>query len=181
MPVDPFVLPLSKYENIVYDNPFIRLTEERAVLNNKEELWVRAYGRPSVHIFAINAIGDMLMIKEDRHGEPQPRWGEPRGYIENGEDPKAAALRELEEEGSFTATHLELLCEMPYLHRRFNEHVYVYVAKNLTPVSVENPDGDVVLATKFVPIETLYQQVLNGDFNHTNFMPAFLQYYRELQ
>ncbi len=181
MSADPFALPLSEHENVVYDNPFIRLAEEHATVNGKKELWVRAYGRPSVHVFAINKDGEMLMIKEDRYGEPEPRWGEPRGYIEDGEEPIVAALRELEEEGSYTADHLELLCEMPYLHRRFNEHVYVYIAKELSPISVENPDGDVVLDTKFIPVETLYKQVLNGDFNHTNFMPAFLQYYRELQ
>ena len=52
--------------------------------------------RPCVGIFLINATGKILVGR--RIGVEADAWQMPQGGIDEGEDPAAAALRELEEE-----------------------------------------------------------------------------------
>jgi putative (di)nucleoside polyphosphate hydrolase len=57
--------------------------------------------RPCVGVMLINADG--LIFAGQRLDSPSPAWQMPQGGIDDGEKPKAAALRELWEETGITA------------------------------------------------------------------------------
>ncbi|WP_309666376.1 RNA pyrophosphohydrolase, partial [Tabrizicola sp.] len=57
--------------------------------------------RPCVGVTLINAAG--LIFAGQRLDSPSPAWQMPQGGIDDGEKPKAAALRELWEETGVTA------------------------------------------------------------------------------
>lgn len=65
--------------------------------------------RPCVGIMLINAAGHVFVAK--RIDMPSDAWQMPQGGIDKGESPRAAALRELEEE--IGTAKAEIVAEMP--------------------------------------------------------------------
>ena len=65
--------------------------------------------RPCVGVTLINAKG--LIFAGQRLDSPSPAWQMPQGGIDDGEKPKAAALRELWEETGITADLVESIAK----------------------------------------------------------------------
>lgn len=69
--------------------------------------------RPCVGIVLANAKGEVFAAqRNDRHKDA---WQMPQGGIDQGEDSRTAALRELTEETSVTPDLVEITAEMPGL------------------------------------------------------------------
>jgi putative (di)nucleoside polyphosphate hydrolase len=72
--------------------------------------------RPCVGVMLINADGDVFVgQRNDRHAEA---WQMPQGGVDDGEDPREAALRELWEETGVRRDLVEIIAEtegwLPY-------------------------------------------------------------------
>lgn len=67
--------------------------------------------RPNVGVMLINNAG--LIFAAQRIDTAQPAWQMPQGGIDEGEDPRAAALRELEEETGVSPALVQVLAETP--------------------------------------------------------------------
>ncbi|HPD91610.1 MAG: RNA pyrophosphohydrolase [Rhodobacter sp.] len=65
--------------------------------------------RPNVGIMLIDGRG--LIFAAQRLDNPVPAWQMPQGGIDNGEDPRRAALRELEEEIGVPPALVQVLAE----------------------------------------------------------------------
>lgn len=71
--------------------------------------------RPCVGIMLLNAQGLVFVgrrTKEEGTARPSHEWQMPQGGVDKGEEPRAAALRELYEETSVRS--VELLAEAPH-------------------------------------------------------------------
>ncbi len=72
--------------------------------------------RPCVGVMLMNASGEVFVGQ--RRDRDQDAWQMPQGGVEKGEDPRAAALRELEEETGVPRNLVEVLTEtegwLPY-------------------------------------------------------------------
>lgn len=75
----------------------------------EEEILKLPY-RPCVGVVVINRDG--LVWSGRRVDNPNDAWQMPQGGIDEGEDPRTAALRELEEETSIPASDVEVIGEM---------------------------------------------------------------------
>ena len=67
--------------------------------------------RPNVGIVLIDTRG--LIFAAQRLDSALPAWQMPQGGIDTGEDPRAAALRELEEETGIPPALVQVLSETP--------------------------------------------------------------------
>jgi putative (di)nucleoside polyphosphate hydrolase len=68
--------------------------------------------RENVGIMLVNQAGEIWVGQRLDRGSYQNAWQMPQGGIDKGEDPRTAALRELEEETGVPADMVEIVAEM---------------------------------------------------------------------
>ena len=106
----------------------------------------------------------MILVRQYRKAIEATSYEIPAGKLEVGEnaDPKAAALRELEEETGYTG-ELELLYDFYSAIGFCNERIRLYSASHLT--KVENPrpqDDDETLEVLEVSLEEAKNLIQSG-------------------
>lgn len=139
-------------ENEVYRGKIIRVTEEKI----GDTTWERAYVPNGVIIFPITNEGKILLIEEVRpHENPKIRIKPVSGILETDKgSPEENAQREMQEEIGFKAGRMEKLMTLKG-SGTINHEQHFFMAKDLTPSKLPNPDGeDVILGIKeFTPEE----------------------------
>jgi ADP-ribose pyrophosphatase len=98
--------------------------------------WYYVDTPPSVMIVPLTADGNLVMVRQYRHNLKAHVMEFPAGTITEGEDPEAAALRELEEETGYTlaeGTRLRPTGAFYSLPSETNKYTHVFLA---TPVVV---------------------------------------------
>lgn len=88
----------------------------------------------AVAIAALDANGELLLVRQYRHACGDWLLEVPAGRVEVGEDRLAAAIRELEEETGHRAAHWEVLREFFAAPGFCSELVTLYLARGLTRV-----------------------------------------------
>jgi len=145
-------------EKEVYRGKIIRVTEEK--INNTT--WERAYLPDGVIIFPITDQGKILLIEEKRpHENPNTRIKAVSGIIEHDKGSvEDNAQRELQEEIGFKAENLELLMTLKGTGT-VNSTQHFFVAKNLIPSKLPNPDGeDTILDIRAFTSEELHAALM---------------------
>lgn len=147
----------------IYDNPWINVTEYD-VLNPNGGKGI--YGK--VHFKNI-AIGILPLDEDDntwlvgqyRFVLNQYSWEIPEGGCPFGEEPLAAAKRELLEETGLEAAHWQELLQMYLSNSVSDELAIVYVATQLTQQTA-SPEETEQLAVKKMPFSKVAQMVDDG-------------------
>lgn len=119
---------------------------------------------------------NFLMVKQWRHGINKLSIEFPGGVIDKGEDPKTAALRELQEETGYTAKKIVKLAEVNPNPALFSNKCHIFLAENLEKVGNQNLDSD-----EFINyMELSKNEVLEGmgteQFPHALMGTALLRY-----
>ncbi len=118
--------------------------------------------RGAVAIVPLLEDGRVVMIRQYRHAAGMVLWELPAGLLEEGEDPRATARRELAEETGYSATELSPLFST-YLSPGFSgELIHLFVARGLSRVEA-SPEPDENLVTALVPLEEAVAMVLRGE------------------
>ena len=119
-----------------------------------------------VHVVPVTADGQVVMVNQYRHAADEWFMEFPGGATDPGEDPKAAALRELEEETGYVAKKIEAL-GMHYPNPAIQTNrVFTYLATGceLTAKPCLDPFED--LEVKLVEKQWLINQFHTGCINH---------------
>src|SRR5919198_2984612 len=105
----------------------------------------------AVGIVAIDASDQVLLVRQFRKAVERTVLQIPAGLLEPGEDPAACALRELAEETSCTAQHVERLAGFYPSPGFCTEYVHVYLATGLRDDG-RQPDDDEIIEVVREPI-----------------------------
>ena len=118
--------------------------------------------------------GDSVLLIQRKHPPMAGAWALPGGFVDAGEDPKDAALRELVEETGLVGTDPTLLMVMGDPDRDPRKHIVsvvyaVEVTEDQTPVA-----GDDAADARFWPIEALFDSTLTFAGDHLDILTAWL-------
>lgn len=162
-------------KNYIYEGKILKLRRDDARLPD---------GRPCVREIIEHSGGAcVLYVKEDkvllvrqyRYAYGESLYELPAGKLEIGEDPKNAALRELEEEAGVLAEELKLLCVMYPTPGYTNEKIYIYQAVSGKETAT-SPDEDEFLDVEYLPLDKVKAMLKNGEIRDGKTIVALQAY-----
>ena len=131
---------------LIYDGRILRLHVDTVELPNGKRALREVADHPGgVAIVALDRDDNVLTVKQYRYAFSRVMEEIPAGKLERGEDPRAAALRELKEETG-----------------AYGEVLHLYLAEGLTPGKA-SPDEDEFLEPKRTPFAEIVRRVLDGE------------------
>ena len=116
-----------------------------------------------VAVVAIDENDNVLTVKQYRYAFKTVLEEIPAGKLERGEDPAAAARRELSEETGLTADHWRKLTVLETTPGFCNERIHLYLATGLH-AGKTHPDEDEFVCTLRMPLSDAVQKVMDGTF-----------------
>ncbi len=138
---------------------------------------VEHYG--AVAVAAVDDAYRVAMVYQYRHPVGRRLWELPAGLLdEPGEDPAAAAARELLEETGLTAEHWSVLVDLVSSPGFADEALRVYLARGL--VDVGRPDGhdeEADMEVHWFGIEDAAHKVLAGEIVNSTAAAGILATY----
>lgn len=111
-----------------------------------------------VNIIAITADGRFVMVEQYRHGLGEVSFELCAGVVEDGEEPIAAARRELMEETGFGGGQWELFATLSANASAMNNLSYTFLARNVEPLS----DRQHLDATEDVAVHVVSRDTIRG-------------------
>lgn len=125
-----------------------------------------------VNIIPITADGQVVMIKQYRHGSKNVTLEIPGGLVDD-ESPEKAALRELLEETGYQGggvTYLGATNPNPAI---FNNLCHTFLVKNVKKVSDINLDDNEDIEVVLKPLSEVSDLIADGTINHALVIIAF--------
>lgn len=134
----------------------------------------------AVAILALTHEGEAIVIRQYRHPAGAHMWELPAGLLDKeGEDPAAAALRELEEETGYTASEAHHLLDYYPSAGGSNEKISVYAAHECVKapsVDFTRVDEEAEILTRTVALDDLESAALSGRLHNSALLIATLAY-----
>ena len=147
----------KKSSEIIFQGKLLELRKDEVILPNGEisvREWINHPG--AVCCIPILPDGKVALIKQYRYAVKQEMIELPAGKLNEGENPKACAYRELEEEIGYKAKKLTFLTNIYPAIGFANEKMWLYLAQDLQKTK-PNLDIDEFLE----PMPTSLEDALN--------------------
>jgi ADP-ribose pyrophosphatase len=159
-----------------YSRGTLTLREDRWRLpDGAERVYPVLVVGPGVAVLPFVEPDRVLLIRQYRHLQRGASWELPGGGALPGEDPLAAAQRELREEGGYRAERLTLLTRFHPSNAYLDETAYCFVAHGLTPDPLP-ADDDEFFERAIVPWTEALRMALAGEITESYSKVAILQY-----
>ena len=129
-----------------------------------------------VNIIPLTEDGEVVMIKQYRHGSKEVTLEIPGGLVDD-ESPERAALRELLEETGYEGDGVACLGSTNPNPAIFNNLCHTYLVENVKKVSHKNLDDDEDIEVVHVPLTDIPGLIADGTINHALVIIAFHFYF----
>jgi ADP-ribose pyrophosphatase len=106
-------------------------------------------------IFPLAKEGDVLLVRQYRPPLERMELGLPAGLVEEGENPEAAARRELLEETGYSEGEWEPLGSLASSPSLKDNWAYLFLARGVEETAPPDPDEHELVETVRVPVERL--------------------------
>ena len=132
-------------------------------------------------VVPVTEEGDVIMVRQFRYPFGRVLLEVPAGKLDAaGEDPKAAAVRELREETGAQAAEMVDLGDYYPTCAYSDEVIGMYLARGLT-FGETHLDEDEFINVEKIPLDTLIKQIMAGEIPDGKTQTALLKAYYYLQ
>src|SRR5215467_2127850 len=147
---------------IAYKGGHIQVREDRIIEPAGYECSREIVVHPgAVCIVARPTPDEVILIRQYRHATGRELLEIPAGTLDNGEDPRHCAIRELEEETGYRAATMTERARFWTTPGFTTEFMYLYEATGLTKTEV-HPDDDEVIEVDIVSRTKALQMIDEG-------------------
>ena len=172
----PFAPWQVLHRRTLLERRWLEIHEEHVRLSNGHEIpEFHVITAPSwTGVLAISETGEVVLVRQYRHGIATDSLELPAGIIETGEEPLDAAVRELREETGYTSERwlpIATFATEPSRHTARAHFFCALGAKALAPRSLDAAEEIEVVT---VPKQTLVERVVRGDIAHGVHVGAIL-------
>jgi len=146
----------------IYKGKVITLNIDTVTLPNGMTIDLEMVRHPGASaVVPLKDDGTVVLIKQFRHAAGGFIYEIPAGKLHQGEDPKACAARELEEEIGYKAGTLELLSSIFTAPGFTDEVIHIYRATRMTK-GQQHLDRDEVLEVVEMPLHDAIEMIRTG-------------------
>ena len=163
-------------QELVYKGHIVDVYKDILELpNGKEVEWDFVKHKGASAVVAVDHDGKILMVRQYRNSLDRMSIEIPAGGINVGEEPKAAAIRELEEEAGQRAGKVEHLVDAITAIGFSNETIYIYVATDLVQTEQKLDEDEFVQIERY-SLEELVGMILDGTIKDAKTITGILTY-----
>jgi len=156
------------------DNPWIKIKDNDYLLPNgkKAEHFYQLVRKNYILVIVQNDEGHILVEKQYRWGVSDFVYEIPAGFINDGEPPLEAAIREVKEETGYVLKNVKLLGEIYPQPGFCTMHAFIIkgTVANLTQSNPEFDEEDIELA--FMSIPQIKKDIKKGKIKDMGFISA---------
>ena len=154
---------------LIYDGaPWVQLHREKVELPTGHVIddFYQVRLPDFVVIFAVTGDGQLVMVRGYKHGMKRLLLSPPAGMIEQGEDPSAAAQRELLEETGYKAILWKKLGEFVTDGNRHCGTMHLFYAGDATQVQSPEEDSSESLECELHDVQSVTKALMNGEIGN---------------
>ena len=168
-------------ENTIFTGRIITVKQRQVQLENGRQRSRELVLHPGgAAVLPVDEDNNVYLIRQFRAPFGRTVLEIPAGKLEKGEDPLAAAKRELAEETGFSAAHYFSLGRMWPTVGFCDEIIHIYMAAGLTKGEI-HPDEDEFISLEKYPLETAWNMCMDGSITDGKTLTAILKAARLLK
>ncbi|QOR75974.1 MAG: NUDIX hydrolase [Thermoflavifilum sp.] len=167
---------LTTGERMVYDNPWIRVTEYQVIRpsGNPGIYGVVHFKNLAIGVVPMDADGQLWLVGQYRYPLKAYSWEIPEGGGPLDVDPLISAQRELLEETGIRADRWDLILTMHLSNSVSDEQAFVYLATGLS-YHDSQPEETEQLQLRRVSLDAAYADVVEGRITDSISVAAILR------
>jgi 8-oxo-dGTP pyrophosphatase MutT (NUDIX family) len=125
-------------------------------------------------IFPLTREGEVVLVRQYRPPLERMELGLPAGLVEEGEEPEAAARRELAEETGYSGGEWEPLGSLASSPSLKDNWAYLFLARGVEQTAAPDPDEHELVETVSVPVEELLGLIQGGEIVSSSGVAAIM-------